>query len=112
MFKLDAAPTFEACVTLVKPGGEETTIRASFAYRDQKAYAALIDEMRGKPVAAFINQLLLDWDLEDDPQGRWEGMPCQISLAALEDLANRYPRAMGAFLDVYLHETLGLPLKN
>lgn len=112
MFKLDAEPTFAANVTLVKPGGAATVVRAVFRYRDQAGYNALLEEMRGKASHEFVAALLDDWHEQDDEQGRWEGMGVPFSAAALQDLANRYPRAVGAFLDVYLHETLGLPLKN
>lgn len=112
MFVMDAAPTFETTVRLDLAGGRVDHVRVTFNYVVGDDYAALLAETRDAPAAVFMHRLIADWATQDDPEKRWAGMPEPYSLAALEKLFKKFPRASRGLMAAYNHEVLGLPLGN
>jgi len=111
MFKLDLEPTFEATVRIPQPGGVKTPVRVRFNYLDADQYRDTFAEYRNKPAVEWVGRLVAGWETEDC-KDEWQGMPMPYSAEALALLATKQPRAIGALIDAYQHEVLGLPLKN
>lgn len=111
MFKLDLEPTFEATVKIPQPGGGRVAVRVTFNYLDAEAYRETFEAHRALPAVQWVGKLVAGWETSDREE-QWEGMPMPYSQGALEALAKKQPRAIGALIDAYQHEVLGLPLKN
>lgn len=91
MFDINPNPTFDAVVTLSRPGSAPGAVRFTFRHLGTKAFRALMDEVAAGSVSDFdaVSRLIKSWD-ETDPE---LGVNAPFSLEALEKMLDDFPAA-------------------
>lgn len=101
--KLEPNPTFDAPVSIPRPGLDPVDVRFTFRHRTRSAVLAWIESI-GKDQKADIDQVMdvaSGWELDD-----------AFTREHVEALCENYGGASRAILETYLRELRGAREKN
>lgn len=108
MFQLEPNPTFTAPVSIPLPGGETATVDFTFAHMGRKALQLFLDQVKEKPDAETVRQIVTGWAGVAGKDG--EQLRCTAeNIAAMLD---NYHGAALAILQTYIRELTGQRVKN
>ncbi len=107
MFNLNPSPTFKAAVQITVPGQAELAqVEFTFRHKSKDALAKWWAAYVQDPGVAKLAEVIEDWAVRRD------GEAVAFSQAALDELVQNYPAAMGELADAYMLELVRSRRKN
>ena len=107
MFNLNPSPTFPAPVQLTVPGEPDAkSVDFTFRHKSKDALAKWWAGYIQSPNVATLAEIIEGWALRRD------GEAVQYTVAALDELCQSYPAAMGEVADAYMLELIRSKRKN